>query len=56
MVRQTTENAFTIKFTAVSYKKNIPIAFNINGVVNEGKITATWQLAGSGRKIGKLFF
>ncbi|XP_017755224.1 PREDICTED: uncharacterized protein LOC108547285 [Eufriesea mexicana] len=52
LVRQTSSNTFTVKFTALSYKNDIPIAFNIAGSVNGKEIVATWQFQGSKRRLG----
>ena len=52
LVRQTSPSTFAIKFTALSYKNNIPISFNVDGSINGNKIIGTWQLQGSKRILG----
>ncbi|XP_050576988.1 uncharacterized protein LOC126915895 isoform X1 [Bombus affinis] len=52
LVRQTSPNTFTVKFTALSYKNDIPTVFNIDGNVNGNDIVATWQLQGSKKRLG----
>ncbi|CAK9825268.1 hypothetical protein ANTRET_LOCUS3315 [Anthophora retusa] len=52
LVRQTGLNSFTMKYTALSYKNNIPIAFNVNAIANGRDIVGTWQFEGSKRKLG----
>lgn len=55
LVSQTSSNTFQAKFTAISYKNNIPIAVNIDGSVNGKDVAATWQFQGSKRRLGKFF-
>ncbi|XP_076249343.1 uncharacterized protein LOC143188787 [Calliopsis andreniformis] len=51
-VRRTSGNAFVIKYTAYSYRNDMPVTFNVDGSVRENRVIGTWQLQGSKRKLG----
>ncbi|XP_012271033.1 uncharacterized protein LOC105694700 [Orussus abietinus] len=51
MVRKTSESTFTIRYTAISHRRNHPVAFLVNGTVARD-VTGSWQLEGSNRILG----
>lgn len=51
-VKRTSDKTFTMNYTAVSYRKNHPVAFLVNAKIDED-VTGNWQLQGSKRVLGK---
>ncbi|XP_066590994.1 uncharacterized protein [Prorops nasuta] len=52
LVTKTSEDSFTMKYSAISHRGNRPVTFNVNATINNNNVVANWKLEGSKKVLG----